>query len=213
MTDAPPIKRQEAELRKSGVRLHILAIIVLGAIVFYLLDSATNEDVLDISRVLELSEQDYDYFMADVDSMHYTPEGRVDYRFRADRITHFPNPEVSLIDAPRFILFQDDQSAWRINAVNGRLDMDPEKNQERLVLVDDVIIDGITARGRPVRITTDALSLWPEDGNMHTDRDVVLESDGFITTSQGLFADINTKVFRQLANGQMQYEQREQSPQ
>lgn len=213
MTDADPRSQQETEIRRSGLRLHVLAIIVLGAIVFYLLDSATDEDVLDISRLLELSEQEYDYFMANVDSMHYTLDGRADYRFRADRVTHFPNPEVSLIDAPRFILFQEDQSAWRINALSGRLEMDPDRNQERLVLVDDVIIDGITAQGRPVRITTDALTLWPEDGDMRTDRDVLLESDGFITTSQGLFADINTNVIRQLANGQMQYEQREQSPQ
>jgi len=206
-----PTKQQDPTplVRRKSRALQYLAIAMLAIAVFFLFDSATDEEVLDISRLIELSEQEYDYFMANVDSMHYTLDGRADYRFRADRVTHYPNPEYSLVDSPRFIIFIEDDSAWRINADSGRVEMDTERNQERLILSENVIINGITAEGRPVDITTESLTVWPQDRNMQTDSQVQLVSSGLTTTSQGLFADMNTNVIRQLSDGQMRYEPNE----
>jgi len=92
---------------RSSLKKHLLAILLLSAAMYYLLDSATDEEVLAISRLLELQAQDYDYFMADVDSVHYLESGLADYRFQASRLTHFPNPEISILDAPRFLLFSE----------------------------------------------------------------------------------------------------------
>lgn len=204
----PPTERSaQTGVRKVSLRYQLLAILVLAVAIYVLLESATDEEVLDISRLLELSAQDYDYFMADVDSIHYTTDGRADYRFRANRVTHYPNPEYSVFESPRFIIYREDDSAWRIESASGRVELDLERNQERLILTENVIINGITADGRSITITTDSMTLYPEARSMSTDRDVMLESDGFTSSSRGLFADLNTNVIRQLANGQMHYEQ------
>lgn len=200
-------KHQEQEDRRAGLRPHLVAILVLGIIMYFLFETATDEEVLDISRLLSLSAQEYDYFMTDVDSIHYTAAGRADYRFRASRVTHFPNPEFSLVDAPRFVLFRADASAWRVNADIGRVEVDAATNEERLILSENVIIDGMTAQGRPVHITTDSITVYPGNKILRTDSEVRLESEGFISTSRGLFADLNSNQIRQHGKGRMQYEQ------
>jgi len=191
---------------RTKLRYHISGILILSTILYYLLDSATDDEVLNISSLLEMSEQGYDYFMADVDSIHYLANGDVDYLFQARRVTHYPNPEVSILEDPRFMIFQDNASNWEINSVTGRVEMDEGRRQERLILNDNVIINGTTADGRPVNITTDTLTIYPEAKSMHSESDVIFKSDGMISSSTGFSADLNTNVIRQLANGRMQYE-------
>jgi LPS export ABC transporter protein LptC len=208
VASSPPAPANpEYDIRKPNLRKHMLAILVLGIIVYYLFDSATDEEILDFSQLLGLSEQEYDYFMGDVDSIHYTREGRADYRFRASRVTHYPNPEYSIIESPRLVIYREDDSAWRINSASGRIDVEASSNRERLVLTENVIISGFTAAGRPVNIYTDSLTLYPAEKSISTDSEVMLESEGFYSTSQGLTADLVSDVIRQLAGGYMRYEQ------
>ena len=201
-------ENNNAETGKSNgsLRYHILAVALLSAVVWFLLDTATDDEPLDISSLLQMSEQGYDYFMANVDSIHYTSDGEVDYRFKANRITHFPNPEYSLVESPRFLVFREDESNWEINSTKGRVEIDPETNQERLLLNENVIINGLSNDGRQVNIFTDSLVIYPAEKNMRSDSDVTIESDGFVSSSRGFTADLNTNIVRQLSEGRMQYD-------
>ncbi len=191
---------------RSSLKKHLLAILLLSAVMYYLLDSATDEEVLAISRLMELQAQDYDYFMADVDSVHYLESGLADYRFQASRLTHFPNPEISILDTPRFLLFSEDNSTWEIKAANGSIEFDPTKNQDRLELNENVTIYGLTADGREINIYTDTLTIYPEDKLLSTQSSVLFESEGFRSTSLGITADLSANTFRQLADGQFRYD-------
>ncbi len=143
--------------------------------------------------------------MANVDSIHYTSNGEVGYRFKANRITHYPNLEYSLVKSPRFLVFREDESNWEINSTKGRVEIDPETNQERL-LNENVIINGISNDGRQVNIFTDSLVIYPADKNMRSDSDVTIESDGLVSSSRGFTADLITNIVRQLSEGRMQYD-------
>lgn len=201
-------ENNNAEAVKSNgtLRYHILAVALLAAVVWFLLDTATDDEPLDISSLLQMSEQGYNYFMANVDSIHYTSDGEVDYRFKANRITHFPNPEYSLVESPRFLVFREDEPNWKINSTKGRVEIDPETNQERLLLNENVIINGISNDGRQVYIFTDSLVIYPAEKNMRSDSDVTIESGGFVSSSRGFTADLNTNIVRQLSEGRMQYD-------
>jgi LPS export ABC transporter protein LptC len=200
----------ESDNHRASLRTQLLAILVLSMIVYYLFDSATDEQIFDFGQLQGLSEQEYDYFIGEMDSIHYTPEGRADYRFRASRLTHYPNPEFSIIESPRFIIYREDESAWHINSTRGRVDVETDSNRDRLILSENVIINGITAAGTPVNIITDSLTFYPSEKSIRTDSEVILESEGFYSTSQGLTADLVTDVIWQLAEGQMRYEQPKQ---
>ncbi len=200
-----PAYNQETSPR-SSLRKHFLAIAVLAGVMYYLLDSATDDEVLAISRILELQAQDYDYFMSDIDSVHYLENGFTDYRFQATRLTHYPNPEQSILETPQLLLFSEDDSAWEIQAASGSIEFDPGRNQDRLELNENVIINGLTADGRAINIYTDSLTIYPEDKQLSTQSPVLFESAGFRSTSVGITADLNASIFRQLADGKFQYE-------
>lgn len=205
--DKTSTKNAETDPRPdSNLRFHLAGIIFLGFIMLYLLDSATEDEILNINSLLDIGEQEYDYFMANVDSIHYQANGRADYRFQAQRVTHYPNPEYSDIDQPSFLIYREDNTNWQVNSVSGRVDLDPDRNQERLVLNENVIINGVTADGTQVNIYTDTLTIYPEEKRLHSDSDVLFESDGMMSSSTGFNADLNTNVIHQLANGQMQYD-------
>jgi LPS export ABC transporter protein LptC len=206
MSSSSVIKNTDSEKRNDSLRYHILAVVLLSAVVWFLLDTATNDEPLEISSLLQMSEQGYDYFMADVDSIHYTSDGTVDYRFQANRITHFPNPEFSLVESPRFLVFGEDDSNWEINSTKGRVEIDQETNQERLLLNEDVIIHGLSKDGRHINIFTHSLVIYPAEKNLRSDSDVTIESDGFVSSSKGFTADLNTNIVRQLLEGRMQYD-------
>lgn len=206
MSSSSENNNSETGKSNGSLRYHILAVALLSAVVWFLLDTATDDEPLDISSLLQMSEQGYDYFMANVDSIHYTSDGEVDYRFKANRITHFPNPEYSLVESPRFLVFREDESNWKINSTKGRVEIDPETNQERLLLNENVIINGISNDGRQVNIFTDSLVIYPAEKNMRSDSDVTIESDGFVSSSRGFTADLNTNIVRQLSEGRMQYD-------
>lgn len=191
---------------KTTLRYHFLAVLLLSGVIYYLLESATEDEILDISRLLEMQEQDYDYFMLDVDSVHYTIAGSADYRFLARRVTHYPNPEYSLVEIPQFTIFGADNSTWRIDATRGRVELDTERNQERMVLDEAVTIRGTTAEGRPVSIFTDSLTLYPEEKSISTESVVLFESDGLTSSSRGLAADLGSNIIRQLADGRFEYD-------
>jgi LPS export ABC transporter protein LptC len=206
MSSSSEIKNTASEKRNDSLRYHILAVVLLSAVAWFLLDTATNDEPLEISSLLQMSEQGYDYFMADVDSIHYTSDGTVDYRFQANRITHFPNPEFSLVESPRFLVFGEDDSNWEINSTKGRVEIDQETNQERLLLNEDVIIHGLSKDGRHINIFTHSLVIYPAEKNLRSDSDVTIESDGFVSSSKGFTADLNTNIVRQLSEGRMQYD-------
>ena len=197
---------ETAPAADASLRLHIAGIIFLGIIMLFLLDSATEDEILDFNSLLNIGEQEYDYFMANVDSIHYTTNGRADYRLQAQRMTHYPNPEYSDIDQPSFLIYKEDNTNWQVNSDSGRIEIDVDRNQERLVLNDNVIINGVTADGTQVNIYTDTLTIYPDEKSLHSDSVVLFESDGMVSSSTGFSADLNTNIIQQLANGQMQYD-------
>lgn len=193
--------------RKSDLRYHAIAILLLSVAVYYLLDTAADDEVIDISRLLDFQAQEYDYYMSDIDSVHYARDGKAQYRFQAQRLTHFPNPEYSILETPRFQVFLEDNSAWQVDSSSGRVEPDPETQEQKLTLNDNVIIQGLLDDGPRVNIFTDTLTLYPDSKILQTSSDVRIQTDGLETSSTGFTADLTSNVFRQLANGQVTYEQ------
>jgi len=204
---SPDDRITPSESTKARLRYHALAILALSLVMYFLLDFATDEEILDITLLLEMQDEGFDYFMSDVDSARYTATGKMDYRFLASQVTHFPNPEYSIVEQPQFMIFRPDNRLWEITSETGRVDTDPVQNRQRVTLSNNVIITGTNADGRPVNIYTESLTVYPNEKSMNTQSDVLVESDGFSSTSSGFFADMNTNIIRQLANGNFTYDQ------
>ncbi|MEX2365535.1 MAG: LPS export ABC transporter periplasmic protein LptC, partial [Pseudohongiellaceae bacterium] len=88
------------------MRLHLAYIIMLSAVILYLLLTASDENVAEITDSEIALSQDYDYYMTGIDATHFSLQGEPEYRLQAQRLTHYPDPDYTMIDAPGFVIFQ-----------------------------------------------------------------------------------------------------------
>lgn len=150
--------------------------------------------------------QAYDYFMTAVNDQHLDLEGNVQYHLIADRLTHYPNPDISNIEAPDITIFRESKAPWRITAMNGRLLIDTESMLDRVELSDNVVIHSVDKDGQPLDIYTEFLILYPDTKRLSTDREVRFLAPGIENTSLGMTADLNINEINFLANVRGQYE-------
>ena len=188
------------------MRYHILAAAVLFVFLLFLFNSATrNPEQEPGAAELNLA-QDYDYFMASVDSTHFNLDGEPRYRIQAKRITHFPDPDYTVIDTPNFVIYQGQEPPWFITSRKGTMDTDPLLNQEKVELSDNVVVHRVDSSGREVDIYTEFLTVYPDSSNLSTDRDVRIESAGGRISSTGMTADLAANRIKLLANVRGSYE-------
>ena len=188
------------------LRLNLLAAALLTAFGLYLLNSSTREEVGELSGSELALNQDYDYFMTEVDSTRFRRDGSPAYRIRARRYTHYPEPDHGRMEAPAFVLYGNTPEPWRITAEQGRVQMDTVRDEQRVVLRDNVVIRGTGPAGREVNIYTEFLSIYPESRYVSTDAEVRLVSAGGRLSGTGMTADLNTNQVQLKANVRGIYE-------
>lgn len=181
------------------MRFHTIALIILAICVAILLDYATDEPVT-LTLSSELTEQDYDYYIEDIDSMHYSFGGNSDYRLQAKRATHYPNPDHSLLEKPYVVLYQGTELPWFVSAESGRVEKDVALGQDKVELIDNVIIHFVDSEGQAVDIYTDFLTIYPNTNKLNTDHDVIIKSPGAEISVHGISADLALNQIKLLAD-------------
>lgn len=187
------------------MRYRNIALIALFVLLFYLLNTATDEteeNTVAGSRV----EQDFDYFMSVVDSTRFNADGESQYRLQADRITHYPSPELTTIETPRLVFYADETGPWFLSAAYGTIEQDMERAEDKLELSDNVVVQHTDIGGETHNIYTDALTIYLDSRFLTTDQNVLMESGNREISSQGMTADLINKHITFLGNVEGRYE-------
>ncbi|MDT8398261.1 MAG: LPS export ABC transporter periplasmic protein LptC [Pseudomonadales bacterium] len=187
------------------MRFNLIAAALMLALLFYLFYSATEDEPGTLS-VNELLLADYDYFMVDVDSTHFKLDGKAEYRLRAERFTHYPDPGYTDVNAPRLEIYQDTGNPWFISADNGRIETDLALEQEKVELDGNVVIHRIDNRGEALNVYTESLTIYPDLKNVTTSYPVRITAGTGEITSTGMTADLNSNRVQLLENVRGRYE-------
>ena len=188
------------------IRLQIIAILILAIVVYSLMDTATQTEVSPDEIISGFREQQYDYYMTDIDSVHFAASGIADYQIMATRLTHYPDPEFSAIENPEFILYQQDANPWYISSRNGRITSDALSNEDKLELMDDVVINREDEAGQLLTIYTDFLTIFPATNQMSTEEEVrMVYADGN-HYGMGMFFDLEQDQLEFLSDVESTYE-------
>ncbi len=182
-----------------------LLLIVSFIVLFYLFNSATDETPdtgVSGSRV----DQNFDYYMSVVDSTRFSAEGSSLYRLQAERILHYPEPELTSIETPRLIFYADEAGPWFLSAAYGTIQQDAERAEDKLELSENVIVQHTDNRGETHNIYTEALTIYLDSRILTTDQDVLMESGNREISSQGMTADLFSKHLTFLGNVQGRYD-------
>jgi LPS export ABC transporter protein LptC len=181
------------------MRFNILVIVILTACMAYLINFATKEPVELTSTMVDPA-QNYDFFMTDVDTTHFNTMGVSEYRLQALRTTHYPNPDYTLLEAPSFIIYQDGEPPWFVSATSGRIEKGVALNQDKVELIDNVVIHHINSAGQSTNIYTEFLTIYPDSKNLNTDREVLLESTGSKISGMGMTANLELNQIKLLGD-------------
>lgn len=189
------------------MRNHLTALLLLFIVLFYLWNSATTEN--DDESMLEGSsiDQEFDYFMTGVDSTSFAADGASQYRLLAERIVHYPDPEYATLDSPRLVIYELGANPWLLSASYGRIEHDPERDEEMLQLSEDVVIQHTDNNGQEQNIYTQDLTIYLDSRFLSTQSTVRLESGNRVISSTGMTADLNDRHLTFLGDVQGRYNQ------
>jgi len=95
------------------------------------------------------------YIADNVLSNHYDDSGFNDYRIVADKMTSYPDDDITLFESPRVIIYvkeaeTDIVTVWQLSSTKGTL-----QNKSILLLSDDVMIENLTKNQLIQKMFTD----------------------------------------------------------
>jgi lipopolysaccharide export system protein LptC len=167
-----------------------LFLVISTVLLLWLIGKANRDDGGADNGPALPTGQDYDYYLSSVQSTRFGPTGQTVYHLVATRVTHYPDTDLAIMEAPRLTYFEASRAPWTVTAVEGRLSPDAGRNEERLDLVGDVVLRQAGASGTVVEMQTAALTIFPVSEEALTDAAVTLLATGTRLESIGLHAEL-----------------------
>ena len=137
-----------------------------------------------------------DSFVKDIDLAVMDEQGNLQYRVRAEHMTHFPHDDMLKLNRPDIDIVHTDGAVWHITAERG----ETTTAGDRLWLLGEVDIRRPeSATGSAIRVITSDLLVKPEDELAETENAATITGDRYVINAIGLRADFRTSVLELLS--------------
>ena len=145
-----------------------------------------------------------DYVLNDFELVALDAQGHESFTLRAPRLARDPKVKTLDIATPLFLIPAAEGSRggrWEVRSETGWV----SAGGEELRLRGDVVADSTDANGRPVRMTTQELNVFPGTDTATSAVEVTVTEPGFILTGRRLEADLASGNIR-LEDTKIRYE-------
>ncbi|HIZ49834.1 MAG TPA: LPS export ABC transporter periplasmic protein LptC [Candidatus Pseudomonas excrementavium] len=138
-----------------------------------------------------------DFFMDNARIRQLNEQGQPVYDLVSVRAAHQVGDDVTELDDPKLLYYREgEQQPWDVQARYGEV----SAGGDRVDLSQNVVIEQQLA-GQPVRrLSTPALSIFPDRHFAETDRSVRIEAANGVTTATGMEANFNDGAIKLLSN-------------
>ncbi|MCL7945209.1 LPS export ABC transporter periplasmic protein LptC [Marinobacter sp. ATCH36] len=148
-------------------------------------------------------ESEPDGFVVNGHYLSYDETGRLTTRFRSPRIEQFESRSETVMDSPRATLYgQGGDPPWQVEATEGRF----LETDDLVHLTGDVKVIREAEGGRPLTLTTTALTMNNRDRTVYTDKPVELTDAVSQTTATGMKAWIDDRILELESQVEGRYE-------
>ncbi|MDE0662268.1 MAG: LPS export ABC transporter periplasmic protein LptC [Gammaproteobacteria bacterium] len=120
----------------------------------------------------------------------FRDDGGIEYRLRADGISHFDAAGRSTLQAPLLELHDADGLPWRMESQRGEVRAAAGTDEERVELRGDVTLTQDRGGGAYTRIRTEALTLYPARQQAKAEQTAMIETDTVSARVAGFEADL-----------------------
>lgn len=140
-----------------------------------------------------------DLYMEGAAITQYGRDGGVAYRLDSATIRHFDVENLTRLEAPVFELFRAGGLPWHVRSTHGYIryrTQTPPPQEEVVYLRENVLLEQGTGDGDFVKLTTDALYVYPDRRYAETDRPVMIDTNSGRTTAVGLQGDLGRGLLK-----------------
>jgi lipopolysaccharide export system protein LptC len=182
-------------------RLSIGMILALfGALGTFWLVELMNRAGEELQAGIKINEPDY--IVERFSFVRMTKTGQPSYIISGDKLTHRPIDDSSDIAKPVVRSLSGDNPPMDIHAERARVDQD----NTRVTLIDNVRIDrAASATSNDMHLTTQALTIFPEEDRMETNKPVRLAMGNATVTGTGMKANNATRQVQMTGRGTIVY--------
>ncbi|MFN3983962.1 MAG: LPS export ABC transporter periplasmic protein LptC [Rhodocyclaceae bacterium] len=188
-------------MRPAAEQLYPIIVLAVLAGATLWLERSTREDAPE-ERARVLGEPDFIAEQARITS--FDASGALQYALVAERITHIPDGELTLLDAPVLDMEQEDRGL-RVTARTGEV----RRRGEQVFLRGDVHVwrEGLDGEA-DLTLDAHSLTLWPDDQRARSDEPVHIVQGASTARGDGLRADNVFGVFELVGNAVVNMEGR-----
>ena len=160
---------------------------VLAALTFWL-DRVVQPQAIPRA---DSANHDPDYIVDGLSAMRMDPEGRIKHTLQAQKMTHFPEDDVTLLAEPRFVTYSEGRAPVTVTSRRARVSGDGED----VYFEDQVrVVRAALGQQSELVVETNYLHVIPDAHIARTNRPVTIHSDAGVITASGLELNSETRV-------------------
>jgi len=134
--------------------------------------------------------------------VQFNADGSLHSELTSPKVEHLLTSEISLLQTPDLLLYQDNPQPWRIRSEKAEVSPDGKQVE----LIDNVRISRRDEKNRDTQLTSTKMTLFPENDYATTDVPVRIETPHGITKGIGMQAWLKERRLSLLNAARGQYE-------
>jgi lipopolysaccharide export system protein LptC len=136
---------------------------------------------------------DPDYIVNGLSALRMDKEGRVKDTLHAQKMTHFPDDDVTVLDAPKLMTYAQDRAPVTVTSQQAHM----SGNGENVYFEKDVrVVRAATGKDGELVLETEYLHVIPDANVAQTDKPVTVRNAGAVVTASGLELNSETRVLK-----------------
>jgi lipopolysaccharide export system protein LptC len=144
-----------------------------------------------------------DFFMENTQILMFNEQGTLAYQLRSDRATHQRADDSTLLEQPNLLYYRPGEAhPWLLQAQQGVV----TSGGKQVDMMNDVLLQRQDPAAPTARLTTQALTLYPERDYAETAQSVRIQTAGSNTTATGMQVFLNDGRLELLSNVRGQHE-------
>ena len=178
---------------------------IMGAGIFFALGSfwllqVMNQGAEDLRA--DALKNEPDYIVDKFSFVRMTPEGQPRYIISGSKLTHRPIDDTSEVEHPVVQSMSEAKPPLTVTALRARIN----QAENKVDLLGNVDIDRAPAAGgKRMTLKTEALTIYPDEDRMLTDRPVEMTLGGSTVRGTGMRADNAAQTVHVTGRGQLIY--------
>ena len=166
----------------------IFLLAVLAAVTFWL-----DRIVQPVAGPRVTANDEPDYFVDGLSAVRMDQKGRVQHTLRAQKMTHYPDNDLTVLVEPKFVTYGDGHAPVTVTSRNARM----SGKGDNVIFEDEVrVVRAPYANRTELVVETNYLQVIPDDHIARTDKPVTIRDATGVVVASGLELNSETRVLK-----------------